>query len=587
MHDTSSGETEFWTTRNAKYNMLAQQLQMNQVRRILGILNASGNDNYSTEGFSHVQKEFQKHAAKAKDFVKFLTTLERQFKNISRGELKVIEETIPSLLNGLKLIWTISRHINQTDVEFEDILEAISNEICAKVRQQIKIQEIFKKPHQEANATIKQGINVLEQWIERFGKTKMDIEQEVTIRRWDFPRIKDIFNKPKHMQKVLQHFEQACKMQQEFFAILGNDLKAVTGSSDQINNFSDRVKEQVRKLETFQYDVFNPEHVADWNNTFKNFNENITALETETTSLINSTFKEKLTSSDGAFELLSKFKNVETRPAIQEELSGKYKNVLEQYLKELKSMEDLFNANKEKPPIPKNMPYNSGSIAWARSIITRIKTPIDKFKSKHDILTKYNEGMESAQTYVRIAKQLTEVHEADIFNKWKQDNTSEAIRFLKNAILSKEGHGENQRYKVNFNPKLRVIIREAKFLDRIGREIPNTIINIALQEKDYMRNIDKLYLLLRGYDSALMNLKPVERSLLQKNIIYLNELMDKGTQNHNWFSLSIPEFIRECQEGIAAFEETKSRVMQHSKNIKKKVQNIEDAVLIKTINFEN
>lgn len=158
---------------------------------------------------------------------------------------------------------------------------------------------------------------------------------------------------------------------------------------------------------------------------------------------------------------------------------------------------------------------------------------------------------------------------------------------MKNAILSKEGHGENQRYKVNFNPKLRVIIREAKFLDRIGREIPNTIINIALQEKDYMRNIDKLYLLLRGYDSALMNLKPVERSLLQKNIIYLNELMDKGTQNHNWFSLSIPEFIRECQEGIAAFEETKSRVMQHSKNIKKKVQNIEDAVLIKTINFEN
>jgi hypothetical protein len=29
VHDSSSGETEFWTTRNAKYNMLYQQLNMN------------------------------------------------------------------------------------------------------------------------------------------------------------------------------------------------------------------------------------------------------------------------------------------------------------------------------------------------------------------------------------------------------------------------------------------------------------------------------------------------------------------------------------------------------------------------------
>lgn len=51
---------------------------------------------------------------------------------------------------------------------------------------------------------------------------------------------------------------------------------------------------------------------------------------------------------------------------------------------------------------------------------------------------------------------------------------------LKDPIFIKVGTGENRRYKVNFNPKLKVIIREAKFLDRIGKSIPNTIINIAL-----------------------------------------------------------------------------------------------------------
>jgi hypothetical protein len=51
---------------------------------------------------------------------------------------------------------------------------------------------------------------------------------------------------------------------------------------------------------------------------------------------------------------------------------------------------------------------------------------------------------------------------------------------LRKEILIKIGDGDNRRYKVNFDPKLKVIIREAKFLDRIGKEIPNTIINIAL-----------------------------------------------------------------------------------------------------------
>jgi dynein heavy chain len=119
VHDTSQGETEFWTTRNAKYNMLNQQLNIAPVKRILQILSARETGEFSTDGFLSEQKNFQKQHAKAKDFVKFLTTLDRQFKNINRGELKVIEETIPSLLQGLKLIWTISRHINQDDAAFE------------------------------------------------------------------------------------------------------------------------------------------------------------------------------------------------------------------------------------------------------------------------------------------------------------------------------------------------------------------------------------------------------------------------------------------------------------------------------------
>jgi len=86
------------------------------------------------EDFNQKYSKFIKDQAQARDFVKFLTTLNRQFSNIQKGDLQLIEETLPSLLTGLKLIWTISRHINTQESKFEEILTSISNEICDKVK---------------------------------------------------------------------------------------------------------------------------------------------------------------------------------------------------------------------------------------------------------------------------------------------------------------------------------------------------------------------------------------------------------------------------------------------------------------------
>jgi hypothetical protein len=132
------------------------------------------------------------------------------------------------------------------------------------------------------------------------------------------------------MRNILQNFQHACIVIQEFFAILGNDLKAVTGSSDNINRITDRVKDAINKLEGFPQDVFSPDHLLEWNGYFDAFEKSVETIEQDTTQLINSTFtKDKLNSSEGAFELLSKFKNIKTRKTIEDVLADKYKNILE------------------------------------------------------------------------------------------------------------------------------------------------------------------------------------------------------------------------------------------------------------------
>lgn len=140
---------------------------MPTVKKILQLLsNKDSTYSHTIESYQSEYKKFVKQSAQAKDFVKFLQTLERQFKVISKGELKAITETMKSLLDGLKLIWTISTHINHNIEQFEHILEAISNEICQKVRERIDIRTIFKKNVEPTQAItdIESGIQVLDRW---------------------------------------------------------------------------------------------------------------------------------------------------------------------------------------------------------------------------------------------------------------------------------------------------------------------------------------------------------------------------------------------------------------------------------------
>jgi len=190
------------------------------------------------------------------------------------------------------------------------------------------------------------------------------------------------------MGKILNNLENCCVVIQEFYAILGKDLKTVVGSSETIDSVTNRVKEQVSKLENFEHDVYSDEYVNLWEAAYSQFQETVVNLETETASIIDHTFTSRLSSSEGAFDLLAKFKNVKTRKKIENCFQDKYSFVMKRYNLELDGMEKLFEMNKKCPPIPKNMPPTSGSICWARSIITRIKSPIDKFKTKPEILTK-------------------------------------------------------------------------------------------------------------------------------------------------------------------------------------------------------
>jgi dynein heavy chain len=117
--------------------------------------------------------ELTKLAGEARDNVKFLTTLERHFKSITSGPLAGIVDTLPPLMNALRMVWIISKHYSD-DARMGGLFERIAGEVGDRVERAIDLAQIFKVPAQESVALISTAKAVAEQWY----TTYMQVRQQ-------------------------------------------------------------------------------------------------------------------------------------------------------------------------------------------------------------------------------------------------------------------------------------------------------------------------------------------------------------------------------------------------------------------------
>lgn len=199
-------------------------------------------------------KELTKQNTEAKANVKFLTTLEKQFKNLANEGLASIEETLPSLMNGLRTVWVISRNYKGEE-KMKDLLTLISDEIANKVEEQIIIKNLFKLddksiPYeiqlQKSIDLITQGHKILKLWVQKYRETRQKIEED-NQERWDFPL--QAMSRIEHMNIVCVQLMSIGNDLKKFLLFLGPNLKAVTGKSQGIDKLVLDVKNMTLRFE--------------------------------------------------------------------------------------------------------------------------------------------------------------------------------------------------------------------------------------------------------------------------------------------------------------------------------------------------
>ena len=126
--------------------------------------------------FNYHFQELNNMFVEAKDNVKFLSTLERHFKNIHEGTMSTIKDTLPSMMNGIRMVWIISRHYN-TDERMVFLMEQIAIEISSRASTRVKVPDILLEPPQIAISIIVEVREVLIAWEESYRSMRERIEK--------------------------------------------------------------------------------------------------------------------------------------------------------------------------------------------------------------------------------------------------------------------------------------------------------------------------------------------------------------------------------------------------------------------------
>lgn len=374
-------EIDFWRERSSALSAVCEQLELPTVKNMLAVLKVAEVSVLST--FEHNRNELNKFYTEAKDNVRFLSTLERHFKNLALGStFSVVIDTIPSLMNALRMVWIISRHYNR-DERMVPLMERIAWEISEHVARVINIRAILREVPENIKQRTGEAITTLKTWKNSYLDVRAKIEASGRDARWEFDR-RRLFEKTDYMSAICQDLHEIAQVMEEFYNIFGPELKAVTGEPERIEEVLQRVDGLIEPFEQVKFDIWNIKNQTQWRQVMNWFNQEVLLIESEAKHFIDDSFK-TLRSAEGAFDMILNFRHIRSREAINSQMMKKFNEILTQFMKEVDLMDSMFKDGINNPPIYKNQPPVAGAIAWSRSLFHRNKRTVLRWVSCQDV----------------------------------------------------------------------------------------------------------------------------------------------------------------------------------------------------------
>lgn len=590
-------ELQHWQRRAAVYGRLHEQLGLPAVQAVVEVVQRGSLDQGLLASFHTQASELGRVALEAQDNIKFLATLERHFNTIASGSLQAVADALPPMMSAIRMIWVISRYYGD-DVRMSNLLERISHSLQDRLRASIHCGALFQGPAGEAIQRVSTCRDIAHGWQASYMQMRERIESSGHHARWEFSRGL-LFEATNYAGEVCSELLGMLQAEDDLRQFLGPELKAVTGDTSVIDEVIVMLEAMVEPVQSVSFNVLDKAHGTDWRSIRGRFLRDAEDIKLATRDLIDTCFR-KLRSVEAAVDLLHRFKRIRAHGAIQQQMQERLADVLEHFLKEIKATAKTFQEGMHSPPIARNMPPVAGAIKWSRDLFARVKRTMALLQRLDGDLASLDAGQRASSAYLDLARSMLEFEKA-CFKDWCTSEAaimpalqqplllrkdlrpavgSEAAPAPQAAHVAPNTTGDAAALAVNLSPQLLQLIREAKYLDRLGFAVPELAVSVALQEGRFHQQAESLAALLEHRRQVVAALSSAERALLSDHLASLDRALLPGVERLNWVSLAVPEFVGSATKAIEQFQALSAQVAKHASMIEKVVRAISSAQLL-------
>ncbi len=516
-------EVEFWRRRHTVFSDIVEQLKNNKAKAVLDILKFSGSTCYGK--LHDLVNDVSTHEAEAAENMKFLTTLERHFRVLNDGSLDGICSTIPALLDGMRMVWTISKFYCR-DERMLPLMVLVAKQISSKVKVHVNLQDMITKEYAQSYETLVKAKKVLEQWKSSYIMTREKIEiMGKGQRQWEFDR-SSLFETTDYMADICSQLIKAITTIDDLNQFLKPEVNRVMGFTENDAIQFEELASLQKLFLDFAFDPFHHANGKEWIKLTKKFDAAVADVEHHADAFLQKSFRQ-LRSSEGSFQLIQHFRSLMSRPSVQKIVTLRYQDMLLQYEQELEAIEDHFINFKDDPPLAFGVHKSSGSILWAKGLYLRAKRPILLFQKEENLLDS-GLGFKVKNSYLRFARSV-ETYNQLIFETWEEharfissrslrmpllekfhqeSSTSHLVQLQENSFIQKKvvsnrqsstkvdmqldrsninenssQNDRNTRLRLNFTSTLRDLIDESNHFASMGYTVPREALHFTLQQQ--------------------------------------------------------------------------------------------------------
>jgi dynein heavy chain, axonemal len=332
-------ELEWWKQRMQHLSNVIEQLKAKEMKSVVTVLSSwSKSQQHDSSNrqrlfallrrWKHVEIVITESSNEAKDNVKYLFTLEKFLEPLYKGSPSSVIDTLPALMNSIKMIHTIARYYN-TNERMTNLFVKITSQMIVCCRKHILGGQLDKDSSTLWDTDAKSLCDKLDiclklndSYQEHYRLTKDKLLTMPKGKQFDFSE-SAIFGKLEMFCRRITKLMDMFSTIQQFRTLASHKLE---GMEDLLSTF-DELASQFRGKGHDLLDYNNGKFDRD----YVEFNVGIANLERSLQSFINDSF-ESITSITHSLNLLKKFQTILQRESLRNDLDNKFTLIFQTYV---------------------------------------------------------------------------------------------------------------------------------------------------------------------------------------------------------------------------------------------------------------